>query len=73
MKEATDDCQTQTKAKAEDTASALIVCGLTAGALGTGVALVTGAVCSLCLVATPALLGGGVLMKLKEKYKKDKL
>ena len=73
MKEITDNCQTQSEEKAENASNTLIVCGLSVGALGAGAALLSGAVCPLCLVATPALLGGGIVMKLKEKYKKEKL
>ena len=73
MKEITDNRQTQSEAKAENASNTLIVCGLSVGALGAGAAFLSGAVCPLCLVATPALLGGGIVLKLKEKYKKDKL
>lgn len=73
MKEIDNNCQTQTEVKAENASTTLIVCGLGVGALGAGAALLSGAVCPLCLVATPALLGGGIIMKLKEKFKKEKL
>lgn len=73
MKEITDNCQTQSEAKAENASNTLIVCGLSVGALGAGAAFLSGAVCPLCLVATPALLGGGIVMKLKERYKKERL
>ena len=73
MKEITNNCQAQPEAKADNASNTLIVCGLSVGTLGAGAAFLSGAVCPLCLFATPALLGGGVVMKLKERYKKEKV
>ncbi len=41
----------------------LLASGLGVGAVGALGALVTGAVCPLCIVATPALLGVGLVQK----------
>lgn len=50
--------------RAHHTAHDLLRAGLAVGAIGAGGALL-GAVCPLCVVATPALLGLGALQKLR--------
>ncbi len=65
------DKELTTEKKSLPASNTLIACGLTVGALGAGAAFLSGAVCPLCIVATPALLGGGILMKIKEKNKKE--
>jgi len=39
------------------------------GTLGT---LLTGAVCPVCVVGTPLLLGGGVVKKIRKQFRKNK-
>jgi len=57
----------------QSTSNVLLGSGLAIGALGAGAALISGAVCPLCVVMAPSLIGGGVVMKLIEKCKKEKL
>lgn len=53
--------------RANATGNELLTAGLAVGAVGlAGVAL--GAVCPLCVVATPALLGLGAVQKLRARY-----
>ena len=47
----------------------LIASGLGVGAVGALGALVVGAACPLCIVATPALLGAGLVQKWRERRK----
>ncbi|HET9450687.1 MAG TPA: hypothetical protein VFO83_07400 [Aggregicoccus sp.] len=47
----------------------LIASGLGVGAVGALGALVVGAACPLCIVATPALLGAGLVQKWRERSK----
>jgi hypothetical protein len=51
---------------AEDTGSEFLRAGLAVGAIGLGGALL-GAVCPLCVVATPALVGLGAVQKLRAR------
>lgn len=45
----------------------LLASGLGVGALGVLGAVVAGAVCPLCVVATPALVGVGLVQKWRER------
>ena len=47
----------------------LIASGLGVGAVGALGALVVGAACPLCIVATPALVGAGLVQKWRERRK----
>ena len=47
----------------------LIASGLGVGAVGAVGVLVVGAACPLCIVATPALLGAGLVQKWRERRK----
>lgn len=44
-------------------ANACIGLGVGVGALGVGGALLTSAVCPLCIVITPALIGAGIIQR----------
>ncbi len=59
----------------EDCANAnnLLAAGASAGAIGTAGVLITGAVCPLCIIATPLLLGVGLVKRLNAKRKQNKL
>ncbi len=46
-------------------ANSLLVTGASAGATGAAGALITGAVCPSCIIATPVLLGVGLLKRMK--------
>lgn len=50
--------------RTDHTANDLLRAGLAVGVIGVGGALI-GAVCPLCVVATPALLGLGAVQKLR--------
>lgn len=58
------------KSKSEDTlgkkkeANQCIALGAGVGALGTGAAIITGAVCPLCVVVAPALIATGAFLRL---------
>ncbi len=53
--------------RASESGGELLRLGLTIGAVGVaGAAL--GAVCPLCVVTTPALLGAGALQKLRSRF-----
>ncbi|MEW5742764.1 MAG: hypothetical protein AB1938_27860 [Myxococcota bacterium] len=57
----------RSSAKASQSGSELLFAGLSVGAIGlAGAAL--GAVCPLCVVATPALLSAGAVQKLRAKW-----
>lgn len=45
----------------------LLAAGAATGAIGTVGALITGAVCPLCVITTPVLLGAGLVKRLKLK------
>ena len=51
------------KNRAGRSANEFLVAGTALGAVGTVGALATGAVCPICIVATPLLLGIGLLQK----------
>ena len=46
--------------------------GVGVGALGAGAAIVSGAVCPLCVFIAPALVGVGVVARYREKRKKKR-
>lgn len=48
----------------------MLVTGAAVGTFGTAAALLAGFVCPVCTVATPLLLGGGVVKKLQERKRK---
>ena len=52
-------------AKREEDANSLLAAGAAMGAVGVAGALVTGAVCPLCVIVTPVLLGFGLIKKLR--------
>lgn len=54
-------------------ANYLLAGGASAGAIGTAGVLITGAVCPLCIVATPLLLGAGLFKRMKLKRDQKKL
>jgi len=54
-------------------ANNLLAAGASAGAIGTAGALITGAVCPLCIIATPVLLGVGFLKRMKVNRAQKKL
>ena len=54
-------------------ANKLLAAGASAGAIGTAGALITGAVCPLCIIATPVLLGVGFLKRMKVNRAQKKL
>lgn len=57
----------RSSAKASQSGTELLLTGLGVGAMGlAGAAL--GAVCPLCVVATPALLSAGAVQKLRAKW-----
>lgn len=66
--EATDKGELlRSSAKASQSGTELLLTGLGIGAMGlAGAAL--GAVCPLCVVATPALLSAGAVQKLRAKW-----
>jgi hypothetical protein len=51
--------------ESKSSANRLLAAGASAGALGTAGALITGAVCPLCVIATPVLVGAGLVKRLK--------
>jgi hypothetical protein len=53
--------------KASQSGTELLLTGLGVGAIGLAGAAI-GAVCPLCVVATPALLSAGALQKLRAKW-----
>ena len=65
------DTTAKTNEKALSNANGLLAAGASAGAIGTAGALITGAVCPLCIIATPVLVGAGLVkrMKLNRKQK----
>ena len=54
-------------------ANNLLAAGASAGAIGTAGVLMTGAVCPLCIIATPVLLGVGLLKRMNAKRKQKSL
>ena len=50
-------------------ANACIALGAGIGVLGTATALITGATCPLCVIATPGLVGLGSFMRWRAKRK----
>ena len=54
-------------------ANNLLTAGVSAGAIGTAGALITGAVCPLCIIATPILVGAGLVKRLKLSRKEKAL
>ena len=58
------------KSEQPSSSTLLITSGMGIGIIGTGAALLTGAVCPLCVIATPSLLGGGIIMKCIEWRKR---
>jgi hypothetical protein len=61
---ASDAEQLRAANRTNDTGNDLLRTGLMVGAIGVGGALL-GAVCPLCVVATPTLLGLGAVQKLR--------
>lgn len=55
------------KKESRDDGNELIATGLGVGAIGVFGAVVLGATCPVCVVATPALLGAGLYKKWKRK------
>lgn len=55
----------QTQRRSEEDANALMVAGAGIGALGAVTAMIGGAVCPVCVVAAPALIGVGAFRKWK--------
>ncbi len=51
-------------------ANEMLVTGAAVGTFGTAAALLAGFVCPVCTIATPLLLGGGVVKKLQEKKRR---
>lgn len=51
-------------------ANACMAIGVGVGALGAGAAALAGAVCPLCIVIAPALVGAGALKRYRLKNKK---
>lgn len=49
-----------------------IAMGLGVGGLGTAAALTVGAVCPLCLIVAPGLLGVGILQRFKARWLRKK-
>ncbi|MEW7982245.1 MAG: hypothetical protein G8D58_13125 [gamma proteobacterium symbiont of Phacoides pectinatus] len=66
----TDPGQCELNRELKD-ANTTLALGAGVGALGTGTALLTGAVCPFCYVAVPALLGMG-LYKRRQIKKRNK-
>ena len=58
--------------KACASANNLLAAGASAGAVGTAGLLITGAVCPLCIIATPLLLGAGIVKRISAKRKQNK-
>lgn len=54
-------------------ANSLLAAGASAGAIGAAGALITGAVCPLCIIATPILLGVGFLKRMRLNREQKKL
>ena len=52
-------------------ANEMLATGAAVGTFGTAAALLAGFVCPVCTVATPLLLGGGVVKKLQERRRKQ--
>lgn len=48
-------------------ASQLMAYGAAIGVIGLGGALISGAVCPVCVVAAPALLGAGIVKRLRAR------
>ena len=59
--------------ESRSSANNLLAAGASAGAIGTAGALITGAVCPLCIVATPVLLGVGLVKRMNIKRKQKRL
>jgi hypothetical protein len=59
--------------ESRSTANNLLAAGASAGAIGTAGALIGGAVCPLCIIATPVLLGAGLVKRLSVKRKQKAL
>ena len=59
--------------KEYDTGNTCLVAGFGIGALGVTGAVTAGAVCPLCVIATPALLGIGAFQKLRYSKNKNQL
>ena len=57
---------TEVKLKEADTCIKL---GVGVGALGAGAAIISGAVCPLCVFVAPALVGVGIVARYREKRK----
>ncbi len=55
----------ETAAAKKREANAVIAIGAGVGALGAGAALVAGAVCPLCVVIAPGLIGMGIVARVK--------
>lgn len=55
--------------KLNEDANTCLALGAGIGVLGTGAAILTGAVCPVCYIATPVLLGMGVFQKVKARKK----
>lgn len=53
--------------KPKDDGNELLATGLGVGAIGVAGAVLLGATCPICVVATPALLGAGLYKKWKAK------
>ena len=51
----------------------LLMAGTTVGAVGAAGALLAGAVCPLCIIATPLLLGTGLVRKLRNRHRGKRL
>lgn len=61
-----DEVEVEVRAKAlREDSNALLGAGLGIGAIGALGGLVAGAVCPVCIVATPALLGAGVVQRVR--------
>ena len=54
-------------------ANTILGAGLGVGALGAAGALIAGAVCPICIVATPVLVGGGLLKRRRAKRQLNEL
>jgi len=53
-------------------ANTLLAGGASAGAIGAAGLLLTGAVCPLCIIATPILLGVGMVQRIRATRKQKK-
>ena len=69
--EKTPKCDSSPEALNADGNKCLAI-GTGVGVLGTGAAIITGAVCPICYIATPVLLGMGVFQKWKAKREQKK-